>query len=146
MVTSKRIYLAARREFLKYGYHASSLHRIALDAAVLKPAIHYYYRTKSKLYEAFVDELATDFFDKNEDMQSFFYQRKPDYVWFLLTEMHNNRPMLLEILNKIDRKDWKTILIEFLLSEHQYLTIIFRLTGQSLLSLNTQLPELQNEI
>jgi len=144
METSKRIYLAARREFLKYGYHASSLNRIALDAAVLKPAIHYYYRSKSKLYEAFVNELATEFFDKNEDMQSFYYQRKSDYIWFLLTEMHNNRPMLLEILNKIDRKDWKTILIEFFLSEHQYLTMIFQMTGQSLLSLNTNLPELNH--
>lgn len=142
METSKRIYLAARREFLMYGYHASSLNRIAGEAGVLKSAIHYYFRTKKILYEAFVKELVTEFFDKNDEMQSFYYQRKSDYVWFLLTEMHNNRPMLLEMLNKIDRKDWKTILIEFFLAEHQYLTMIFKITGQSLFSLNTKLPVL----
>lgn len=142
METSKRIYLAARREFLKYGFHAARLSRIAYVAAVLRPAIHYYFRSKKHLYEVFVSELATEFFDKNEDMQSFYYQRKSDYIWFLLTEMHNNRPMLLEILNKIDRKDWKTTLIEYFLTEHQYLTIIFKMTGQALLSLNPKLPEL----
>ncbi|HQQ11982.1 MAG TPA: helix-turn-helix domain-containing protein [Bacteroidales bacterium] len=142
METSKRIYLAARREFLMYGYHASSLNRIAGEAGVLKPSIHYYFRTKKILYEAFVTELVTEFFDKNDEMQSFYYHRKSDYVWFLLTEMHNNRPMLLEMLNKIDRKEWKTILIEFFLAEHQSLTMIFKITGQSLFSLNTKLPVL----
>lgn len=142
METSKRIYLAARREFLMYGYHASSLNRIAGEAGVLKPSIHYYFRTKKILYEAFVTELVTEFFDKNDEMQSFYYHRKSDYVWFLLTEMHNNRPMLLEMLNKIDHKEWKTILIEFFLAEHQSLTMIFKITGQSLFSLNTKLPVL----
>ncbi len=146
METSKRIYMAARREFLLFGFHASNLQRIAASAGVLRPAIHYHYRSKTHLYELFVQELAKDFFDKMGEISSFYYERKSEYVWFLLTEMHNNRAMLLSAFNKSSRKDWKSLLIELFLSEHQNLTMIFRLTGQSLLSLNPELPDLQQEL
>ncbi len=143
MKTSKRIYLSARCEFLKYGYHAASLNRIALNSGVVRPSVHYYFRGKAALYEHFLRELVTDFFDKHQDIQSYYYQHKAEYIWFILTEMHNNRAMFVDTLNRIDRKDWKNIFMEMILSEHQYLTMIFRLTGQSLLSLNTNLPDIE---
>ena len=80
--------------------------------------------------------------NKHEEIHTFYYSRKADYLWFMLTELHNNRAMFINTLNAIDRQDWKSVFIELILKEHQYLTLVFRLTGQSILSMNTLLPDL----
>ncbi|MCK9449995.1 MAG: TetR/AcrR family transcriptional regulator [Bacteroidales bacterium] len=142
MDTSKRIYLAARREFLRYGYHASKVNRIANNAGVLRCSVHYHYANKKGLYKKFLSELIIEFMNKHEEIHTFYYSRKADYLWFMLTELHNNRAMFINTLNAIDRQDWKSVFIELILKEHQYLTLVFRLTGQSILSMNTLLPDL----
>ena len=48
--TEDLIFQAANNIFLLYGYHGTTLHQIAVMAGVNKSAIHYYFRSKEKLY------------------------------------------------------------------------------------------------
>jgi TetR/AcrR family transcriptional regulator len=58
--TEQRILVAARREFIAKGRDGARMQVIAQDAGVNKALVHYYYRSKEKLYEKVLEEtLAT---------------------------------------------------------------------------------------
>ena len=48
--TENKILEAANSIFMLYGYHGTTLQQIAVKANVHKSAIHYYFRSKEKLY------------------------------------------------------------------------------------------------
>jgi len=55
-----RILLAARYEFCRSGLAGARLDAIAQEAAVSKQLIHHYFRTKTELYVAMVDDVTAD--------------------------------------------------------------------------------------
>src|SRR5687768_9460463 len=52
--TERRILAAARKEFIAKGLEGARMQAIALDAGVNKALLHYYYRSKDKLYRTVV--------------------------------------------------------------------------------------------
>ncbi len=63
---------AAEEEFVQNGYRGTSIQAIADRAAIPKANVHYYFKSKSNLYIAVLDNLIhlwNDFFDniKEED-------------------------------------------------------------------------------
>ena len=58
--TERRIFAAAREEFIERGLRGARMQAIADRAAVNKALVHYYFRTKERLYDAVLqDTLAT---------------------------------------------------------------------------------------
>ncbi len=56
--TEERILEAAKRVFIRDGYHGARMEDIAQEAGVKnKASLHYYFRTKDKLFEAIFDQL-----------------------------------------------------------------------------------------
>lgn len=55
--TEEKILEAAKKVFLRDGYHGARMEDIAKEAAVNKALVHYYFRNKEKLFEAIFQEL-----------------------------------------------------------------------------------------
>ena len=50
----------AKQEFLKHGYAAASMDRVAVAAGVSKPTLYNYFQNKEGLFAAIVDRLAKE--------------------------------------------------------------------------------------
>lgn len=53
----KRIIEAAKKAFLKKGYSETNMAEIAEEVGLTRPAMHYYFRTKERLFQAALGEL-----------------------------------------------------------------------------------------
>lgn len=53
----QRIIEAAKRAFLKKGYSDTNMAEIAEEVGLTRPAMHYYFRTKERLFQAALGEL-----------------------------------------------------------------------------------------
>lgn len=58
--TEKRIIDAARRVFLKKGMAGARMQEIANEAGINKALLHYYFRSKEKLFESIFEEVIAD--------------------------------------------------------------------------------------
>lgn len=63
MNTKEKIIKVATQEFLKNGYQATSLRKIAKEAQVTTGAMYGYYRNKESLFNSIVDEVGVKFRD-----------------------------------------------------------------------------------
>jgi len=55
--TEEKILEAAKRVFLRDGYHGARMEAIAKEADVNKALLHYYFRSKDKLFDAIFQQL-----------------------------------------------------------------------------------------
>lgn len=105
--TEDRISKAAQETFLKYGFHGTKLQQIAESAKVNKSVIHYYYRSKNKLYQIvvyqFIESLRTKKHKSHYEESSLRKEK-----WFLTTELYNNKTLLTQALEEYYGKAWKT--------------------------------------
>ena len=60
ITAQKRILLAAREEFINTGLSGARMQRIADNAGVNKALLHYYFRSKDKLYEATLTQILSN--------------------------------------------------------------------------------------
>jgi AcrR family transcriptional regulator len=104
--TEDEIVLAAYSVFLLYGYHGTTLQQIAAKAGVNKSAIHYYYRSKEKLYKIVVG-LMTDFLLSTTFDFSSERERLTEATWFLYTELYNNRILFEQTIMKLYPDNWR---------------------------------------
>lgn len=127
-LTEEKIFNAATEVFEEKGLAGARMQNIADRAGINKALLHYYYRTKDRLFEAVFTALAKKIFtkftpilDKNlsiEDKIRFFFrehisflQKNPRLPAFILNEINHNPEMIRKLLNQIDIKDlWKTII------------------------------------
>lgn len=86
MNTENQIRRAAYAVFVKYGFHATTLDRIARKANVNKASIYYYFRSKKNLYKIILDQIKDNMLNN---------ELSPSEIWFLLTENYNNKQMFL---------------------------------------------------
>ena len=104
--TEDEIVLAAYAVFLLYGYHGTTLQQIAVKAGVNKSAIHYYYRSKEKLYKIVVglmaDLILSTTFNFSSDRA-----RLTEATWFLYTELYNNRDLFEQTIMELYPEDWE---------------------------------------
>lgn len=104
--TEDEIAQAAYTVFLLYGYHGTTLQQIAGKAGVNKSAIHYYYRSKEKLYKIVVG-LMTDLILSTTFNFSSDRERLTETTWFLYTELYNNRILFEKTIMELYPDDWE---------------------------------------
>jgi TetR/AcrR family transcriptional regulator len=101
----QEILKAAQNTFLQYGFHGTKLQQIAEKANISKSLIHYYYRSKEKLYVEILRRIilhieSTDLTNKNTQEENL------KVKWFLFTELYNNRNILEKSLKVLYQKNW----------------------------------------
>jgi AcrR family transcriptional regulator len=111
--TEAKILEAARKVFLQKGYYGARMQDIADEAGINKALLHYYFRSKDKLFELiFQEAFATifpvisqafttegPFLPKLEILIERYLEliiRNPFLPMFVLNEMHNNTAGFLE--------------------------------------------------
>lgn len=101
--TEEKILQSASHIFILYGFHGTTLNRIALHAGIHKSIIHYYFRSKENLYGKVITEVLEDILDSDFDVntKAIIGQR-----WFIYTEMYNNRNCFERMIRKIYPVDW----------------------------------------
>lgn len=66
--TEARIYEAARRVFVRKGMQGARMQEIADEANINKALLHYYFRSKQKLFDAVFKDVFRRFFPKVQDL------------------------------------------------------------------------------
>lgn len=103
--TEDKISHAAYHIFLLYGFHGTTLQKIAFEAHVNKSAIHYYFRSKERLYAKVVEHildliLSTDFMHVTNR------ERFEKCGWFIFTELYNNKELFERTVEELYPDDW----------------------------------------
>lgn len=169
--TEERIRLAAIKVFTEKGFEATKTRDIAAEAAINIASLHYYYRSKEKLFEWVIGETMGRFsglLDKvlngpsplHEKIRAFapayidFLKENPFLPLFILSESQRNLPILDEMMN--DRQSLPALeqqLEELIaakqirpISVHNFMVnlmglVIFPFLSKSLLQLKTGLEE-----
>lgn len=118
-LTEEKIFEAATEVFLEKGMDGARMQDIADRAGINKSLLHYYYRTKERLFNAVFEMIATEMlrkfapvFDENlslEEKIRFFYrehiaflQKNPRLPSFLLNEINRNPSIFRKFVQKLD--------------------------------------------
>ena len=103
--TEDRILDSAYNIFLLFGYHGTTLQQIAMQAGVNKSAVHYYFRSKERLYIKVVKkvlDLTLNTKVNNNTNRKVFEKT----TWFLITELYNNKNLFERTLKELYQDDW----------------------------------------
>ena len=118
-LTEEIIFEAATDEFLDKGMDGARMQNIADKAGINKALLHYYYRTKDKMFNAVFEKISekilTKFapvFDEKltlEEKIRFFYrehitflQNNPRLPGFILNEINRNPARFRKVISNID--------------------------------------------
>lgn len=114
---------AAREVFIDRGYVETSMSEIASRAGINRPALHYYFRTKDKMFEAVLGSITASiipkFFDSMTDKEKCIEERlgkiidayyeifskDPHLPLFMLREINRDPELIIDsfkAINKID--------------------------------------------
>ncbi len=124
----------ARRHFVQRGFAATRMQDIADEAGVNKALVHYYFRSKEKLYQEIiiqtldkmVPRLAAamrtqgSFWEKVEGIVSSYVSlllEEPDTPFFIMSELSQKQERFLSELKK--RAQFFPAIQEFVVSMHQ---------------------------
>jgi len=124
----------ARKHFVQRGYAATRMQDIADEAGANKALLHYYFRSKEKLYHEitvrildtiiprFAQALTIDgtFWERLEAMLSSYIsllQEQPDIPFFIMSEVSQKQERFIEELKK--RSQYFPALQGFVMSMHQ---------------------------
>ncbi len=118
-ITEDKIFDAATEEFEEKGMDGARMQNIADRAGINKALLHYYFRTKDKLFMAVFDMLAEKLFKKfagifeldmpmDKKLEYFFtehmsfLEKNPKLPMFILREVTRNPELLEKFLSKIN--------------------------------------------
>jgi len=118
-LTEEKIFEAATDVFVEKGMDGARMQDIANHAGINKALLHYYFRTKDKLFNAVFEMIARKIFkkfapvfDENltlEEKIRFFFkehitflQENPRLPGFLLNEVNRNPARIKKLLNNVD--------------------------------------------
>jgi len=113
--TEALILEASRKVFLEYGFDGATMQQIADEAGINKALLHYYFRSKDRLFEAVFFEAFSrmmpnilkifisdvDFFEKIRGLVNTYIstlQNYPQIPQFILHELHRNPSRILELM------------------------------------------------
>ncbi len=126
-LTEERIFESATDVFVEKGLDGARMQDIATHAGINKALLHYYFRTKDKLFGMVFEKIAgkmfskfAPVFDENislEDKIRFFFkthisfmQENPRLPGFVLNEINRNPSRIKKLLGNIEfRKIWATL-------------------------------------
>lgn len=117
--TEERIIQVAKELFIKNGYDNTSMSEIAQKLEMNRPTLHYYFRTKEKMFQAVAGSIFQlvipnaksivtgdlPFFEKIEKVMICYQdalKRNPDFIFFILTECRRDINMVKEIISTQD--------------------------------------------
>lgn len=123
--TEEKIFDAATAIFEEKGLAAARMQDIADRAKINKALLHYYFRSKERLFEAVFDKLSEKMFKKfaaifeedlpfEEKIRYFFREhisfliKNPKLPLFILTEVNHNPELLEKFLSRINMENIKT--------------------------------------
>jgi AcrR family transcriptional regulator len=115
--TEKLILDAARKVFLEKGFDGARMQNIADEAGINKALVHYYFRSKEKLFDAIFLEVFSGFFPKVSEIMfsDIVFEKKielfvdkyidmltanPFLPIFMLHEMHRNPEKVVQLMKK----------------------------------------------
>ncbi len=122
--TEQKIFEAATEVFIEKGMDGARMQDIADHAGINKALLHYYYRTKDRLFNAVFDALTGQLFKKfaplfdetltMEEKIRFFFrehitflQKNPRIPTFFMNEMYRNPSRVRKIIQRVDiNKFW----------------------------------------
>ena len=148
--TEERIFDAATDVFTEKGMDGARMQDIANHAGINKSLLHYYYRSKDRLFDAVFEKIAGKMFSKFapvldetlslEDKIRFFFkehisflQNNPKLPAFILNEINRNPARIKRIIRNIDiNKIWTTIA-----NQHKEELIKYNITKESMPQLMT---------
>jgi TetR/AcrR family transcriptional regulator len=125
--TEEKIFDSATDVFIEKGMDGARMQDIANHAGINKALLHYYYRTKDRLFNAVFEKIAGNMFTKfapvfdtnlslEEKIRFFFrehiafMQKNPRLPGFLLNEFHRNPERIRKLIQNIDiNKLWTTL-------------------------------------
>jgi AcrR family transcriptional regulator len=90
--TEDQIFATACNVFLRYGFHGTKTRQIAFSAGVNISLIHYYFRTKERLYAKVIEHLFERILNEPFKLSG---EETAETAWFFSTEFYNNK-MLFE--------------------------------------------------
>jgi len=126
-LTEDKIFESATHIFISKGMDGARMQDIADHAGINKSLLHYYYRTKDRLFNAVFDKIASQVFSKfaplldenlslDEKIRFFFrehitfLQKNPGLPSFVLNELNRNPSRIKKILQRVDfQKVWTTL-------------------------------------
>lgn len=130
-----KIIASAKELFIKNGYEDTSMSDIAALVGMNRSGIHYYYRTKEKMFQAVAGSIINEilptvnnildndkmsFFEKVEhiaDQYISVYKRNPDLVYFIFNELRRDSDPLINLAKSEGIFDYLDRLISLLQSE-----------------------------
>ena len=125
--TEDRIFDAATEVFTEKGLDGARMQDIANQAGINKSLLHYYYRTKDRLFNAVFEKIAASMFSKfapvfdenlslEEKIRFFFrehisfLQKNPRLPAFLLNEINRNPSRMKKLISNLDiEKFWNML-------------------------------------
>jgi AcrR family transcriptional regulator len=125
--TEEIIFEAATEVFVAKGMDGARMQDIANHAGINKALLHYYYRSKDRLFDVVFEKIAgklfskfAPVFDENITLENkirFFFnehitfmQQNPRLPAFLLNELHRNPSRIRKLIHSIDiNKLWTTL-------------------------------------
>jgi len=112
-----KISASARKTFLLYGYHSTTIQKIASDARVSKTLIHYYFRSKEGLYDQVNAEISglilRNYIPENKDAS---------VILYTINEFRNNKKLFIQSLNKSAELDWQAKIKYFIANALSYVS------------------------
>lgn len=117
--TEERIIQVAKELFIKNGYDKTSMSEIAQKLEMNRPTLHYYFRTKEKMFQAVAGSIFKlvipnamsiltgdlTFFEKIEKIITCYQdalKKNPDFIFFILTECRRDLNKVREIISTQD--------------------------------------------
>jgi TetR/AcrR family transcriptional regulator len=104
--TEQKILDAAREIFMRKGLHGAKMQEIADEAGINKALLHYYFRSKDKLFDRIFQEVFGQLFPKLQilvDTTKSIEERVHIFVKEYMTVMQQNPFLPLFILHEIQR-------------------------------------------
>lgn len=110
--TEEKILKAAEEVFLRDGYSGSRMQNIADSAGINKAMLHYYFRSKDKLFEHIFDKKVSIMFPQMENL----FETKDNFIDIISTFIEKYLELLIEnpflplfvvsTINKVDNKEF----------------------------------------
>jgi len=119
MNTEERILVAAQNIFLEYAFHGSTIQKISSRAGVGKASVHYYFRSKERLYKLMVSKIAKLIIENNFEKKDL-----AKYVWFISTELKNNKKLFIKMLNSYEMIDWENLIERIIIEKSSQISIV----------------------
>ena len=104
--TEQRILAAAKRVFVRKGVDGAVMQDIADEAKISRTALHYYFRSKEKLFGAVFQDLLARFFPKANEILNqpiSFREKLPRFVNEYLDLLKENPYLSNFIMNELNR-------------------------------------------